>query len=287
MANILKLLKKRDLLCLGVTALCLVLLVGYRIVDGLCSDTTRPVISFDTESLTLSVQDDRAILLQGVTASDDTDGDVSASLLIENIRLKSSDGLAEVAYAAFDSAGNIAKVTREIRYSDYKRPTFTLMAPLLFSQNSNYDVLDVISATDVLDGNLQRQIQATNLSGFSNDETGTHDVEFKVTNSLGETVELVLPVEIYASGTYNATLTLTDYLVYLKVGDHFRAEDYLNSFVVGSKSVSLRNGLPDNYTLDISGQVDTQTPGVYCVDYTVKYGNPRTGYTKLIVIVEG
>ena len=287
MANILKTLKKRDLLCLCVTALCLILLVGYRSVDALYSDTTKPVISFDTESLTLSVQDDRAILLQGVTASDDTDGDVTASLLIENIRLNSSDGLADVSYAAFDSAGNIAKVTREVRYSDYKRPTFTLLSPLLFSQNSNYDVLDVISATDVLDGNLQRQIQATNLSGFSDSEIGTHDVEFKVTNSLGETVELVLPVEIYPSGTYNATLTLTDYLVYLKVGDHFRAEDYLNNFTVGSKSVSLRNGLPDNYTLDISGQVDTNAPGVYCVDYTVQYGNPRTGHTKLIVIVEG
>ena len=287
MANILKTLKKRDLLCLCVTALCLILLVGYRSVDALYSDTTKPVISFDTESLTLSVQDDRAILLQGVTASDDTDGDVTASLLIENIRLNSSDGLADVSYAAFDSAGNIAKVTREVRYSDYKRPTFTLLSPLLFSQNSNYDVLDVISATDVLDGNIQHRIRATMLSQFSDSDLGVHDVEFTVTNSLGDTTKLVLPVEIYASGTYNANLTLTNYLVYLKAGEPFYAESYLDSFNAGSKSVSLRSGLPDGYTLELSGEVDTQTPGIYCVNYTVKYGTPRTGYSKLIVIVEG
>ena len=283
----LKRLKKKELLYLGLTAMCLVLLVGYRLFAGISSDVTKPAISFDTENLTLSVQDDRSLLLRDVSAVDDVDGDVTASLIMERIRLKSDDGLADVTYAAFDSAGNVAKVTRQVRYSDYQRPTFTLTAPLLFPQNSGYDVLDVISATDVLDGDLQRQIQATNLSNFSSSQTGIHDVEFQVTNSLGQTVELILPVEIYPHGAYSAQLTLTDYLVYLNVGDAFRAENYLDSFTVGSKNVSLRNGLPDNYTLDISGQVDTAVPGVYCLDYTVKYGTARTGYTKLIVIVEG
>ena len=283
----LKILKKKDWLCLGLTAACLILLAGYRTITGLCSDTTKPIISFGANTLTLSVQDDRAVLLQGVSATDIEDGDVTASLLIENIRLKSNDGLAEATYAAFDSAGNVAKATREIRYSDYKRPTFTLTAPLLFSENSNTDVLDVISATDVLDGNIQHQIRATMLSQVSDSDLGAHDVEFTVTNSLGDTTKLVLPVEIYASGTYSANLTLTNYLVYLKAGDPFYAGNYLDSFTDGSKRVSLRDGLPDGYTLELSGEVDTQTPGIYCVDYTVKYGTPRTGHSKLIVIVEG
>ena len=56
----------------------------------------------------------------------------------------------------------------------------------------------------------------------------------------------------------------------------------------------LRGIFPRELDLKISGTVDTNTPGVYTVQYLVTYkengaitDRTYTGYSKLVVIVEG
>ena len=158
---------------------------------------------------------------------------------------------------------------------------------MLFAQSYIYNTLDIVTATDVIDGDLQHKVRATSLSDSASSEVGVHDVEFKVTNSLGDTVKLILPVEVYAAGSYNGQLRLTDYLIYLEPGEKFRAEDYLDCFVTSYTTVSLRGGVPSSYTLDVSGQVDPSTPGIYCINYTIRNNSTHSGYTRLIVVVEG
>lgn len=288
--------KKRTWLFLVLIALCLAVFYGYRAVDRLNTDTKAPQISISSGTLQLSVQDSQSALLQGVTAKDETDGDVTASLVVESVRLTDPDGTVSVGYAAFDSAGNVAKASREVQYTDYESPRFTLSAPVAFSQSSGVDVLSIIHVTDMLDGDITHRIRATSLSEEAVTAVGTHEVQFRVTNSLGETAELVLPVEVYPAGNYQASLSLTDYLVYLPAGTAFNPKDYLNSFTVSGEVTSLRSGMPRNFTLQTVGTVDTQTPGVYSVGYTVTYTvvsetNPEnnrvySGYSKLIVVVE-
>ena len=108
---------------------------------------------------------------------------------------------------------------------------------------------------------------------------------------------LELPVEVYTSSAYDASLTLTEYLVYLPAGADFDPARYLDTFTLRGVATNLRKGLPANYTLHTNGEVLTQQPGVYSVDYSVIYtiqnaNNPDfnqefTGYSKLIVVVEG
>lgn len=277
--------------------LCLLLFGVYRAVGQLRADTQAPKISIDSQLLQVSVTDDKSALLQGVSAKDNVDGDVTASLVVESTRLLEKDGTITVTYAAFDKAGNVAKASREVQYTDYASPKFSLTGPLVFVQDSNFDVLSVINAQDVLDGNIQHRIRATSLDETSIAMLGNHQVQFRVTNSLGDTVEQVLPVEVYPAGTYDAALTLTQYLIYLPTGSAFRAEDYLGEFTLNRETTSLRSGLPLNYSLRTTGAVDAQTPGVYPVAYTVTYArvneaNPDnsqhySGYSKLIVVVEG
>lgn len=277
--------------------LCLVIFGAYRTVKQIRADTEAPKITVDTQQLQVSVQDDKSALLQGVTASDNRDGDVTASLLVENIRLLDKDGTLTVTYAAFDKAGNVAKAERQVQYTDYESPKFSLSAPLAFAQNSNFDILSIIGAQDAVDGDIQHRIRATSLDENSVAALGSHKVQFRVTNSLGDTVELVFPVEVYAAGTYEASLSLTQYLVYLSVGSSFRADSYLGDFTLNQETTSLRGRLPDGFSLRTSGMVNTKTPGVYSVAYTVTYtpeyeGNIQTiqkytGYSKLIVVVEG
>lgn len=289
--------KSKKWLLLLLIVLCLGAFFGYRAWDRMLTDTQAPQISVDTQLLQVSVRDEKSVLLQGVTASDNKDGDVTASLVVESVKLLNSDGTAAVGYAAFDSAGNVAKAEREIQFSDYESPKFSLSEPLVFSGNVSFDVLDIVGAEDTLDGDIRHRVRATSLDDESIYMVGVHDVQFRVTNSLGDTVQIVLPVEVNLSGTYEAQMTLTDYLIYLPAGSRFDAEDYLDSYTVLGETTQLGANLPEEFSVRITENVDPQTPGVYPVEYRVVYtprdarGNPLertyTGYSKLIVVVEG
>ncbi len=286
--------KKKNWISIGLIFLCLGILLGYRTLVRNRTDRTAPVITVEEQLLELSAWDPREALLQGVTARDDVDGDVTTSLVVESVRLVNSDGIAAVTYAAFDKSGNVSKQTREVRFTDYESPRFELEYPLLFAQNRSYDVLGAITAEDMLDGDLTHRIRATVLDEVTSGYSGSYDVQFRVTNSLGDTVILELPVEVYTPGIFEGNLTLTDYLVYLKQGSRFNAENYLKSFAVGREEFSLRAGVPDDLKLTITGKVETGVPGVYVVDYRITYNAGTeyaeqiyTAYSKLIVVVEG
>ena len=282
--------KKLNWISLLLIILFVAALAGYRTVGRLRSDTKAPVITVDDQLLELSSGEPRSALLQGVSASDDTDGDVTDTLVVESVRLLRSDGTVTVTYAAFDTAGNVAKTSREVRFTDYESPRFSLSRPLLFTHNNSYDILSIIQAEDMLDGNISHRIRATVLDEVSDGYAGTHDVQFRVTNSLGDTVDLVLPVEVYTPGIFEADLSLTEYLIYLKQGDSFNARSYLGRFTLGRETTNLSNGIPEGMKLLVSGKVDTGVPGVYVVDYEVtgeQVNQVYTAYSRLIVIVEG
>lgn len=278
--------KKRNWVCLLLISLCLVCFFQYRMTNQLRTDTTPPVITISEENPEFSVQDSKAALLEHVSAADTRDGDVTDSLVVESVKLVDSDGTIEIIYAAFDAAGNVAKQTQTARLTDYRQPEFLLNAPLVFPLSSGFDILDVVQARDVVDGDISHRIRATSLDKTSVTTAGIHEVEFRVSNSLGDTVKLVFPVEVYSSDLYSAALTLTDYLIYLPQDAAFDARDYLSTFSYGAETISLANGIPENYSLKLTDTVRTAVPGVYSVTYTLTSGT-RTGYTRLIVVVEG
>lgn len=266
-------------------AACVAALLGYRYLDRVRTDTASPEIMFDEADLRLSVRDEENVLLCGVSAWDEHDGDVTASLVIESIRF-GSDDILNVTYAAFDSAGNVAKATRQAEYTDYESPRFSLDAPLMFTENTNINLLGVVSVTDVLDGDLSHNIRATSLDETSIATVGTHDVQLRVTNSLGDTVTLVLPVEVTAAGTYYGKVELSDYLIYIDVGSSFDASRYALAYTLGGTTYDLTDDREEGIDLTITDDVDTSSAGVYVVTYKVECGG-YTGCSKLIVVVEG
>lgn len=276
----------------------LAVFVGYRQYDAIKSDVGAPEISInDTQTLQISVQTPKAELLQGVTAVDRHDGDVSDKLVVESMHLMDADGLIEVGYAVADKSGNVAKATRMVQYTDYESPKFSLSAPLIYEVYEDFDIMRSVFAQDVVDGDIQHRIRATALGEESIMSQGVHEVHFQVSNSLGDISEIILPVEVIETGSYAADLTLTDYLIYLPQGAVFQPEEYLNEFTYRAESTSLRNGLPHNFFIEVTGAVQTQTPGVYHIEYLVTRvvqhaTNPEldqmySGYSKLIVVVEG
>lgn len=253
-------------------------------------DTTGPVITVEEGLLEISVKDPAEVLMQGVRAVDDRDGDVTASVLIESIYGINENKESTVTYAAFDAAGNVTKTQRVIRYRDYHAPRFTLSRSLTYAYGRKIDLLQDVGAEDVLEGSIGRRIHAALISETASIETeGVHQVKLQVANSLGDTVQLVVPVEVYDPEWYNAEVTLSAYLVYLKAGTQFNPRSYLKSFVVRGEVQNLNGITPEGISVEIDSKVRMDVPGLYEVRYVLSQTEgmmTHTGIAKLLVIVE-
>ena len=284
--------KKSIWLSSGILAVAVLVFFGYCILDRINTDITAPEITMNADKISVSVKQDQKSLLSGVTALDDVDGDVTGTLVVESVFGINDSNCATVVYAAFDMSGNVAKAERVVHYTDYKSPQFTLSEALAFEAGSNFEVLDIVGAIDVIEGNIHRRVKATMLSnGSSVKEEGNHRVQFQVTNSLGDTSQIELPIEVYPTDSYDAHLELSEYIVYLPKGGSLDPMNYLLGFTYRTEEFDLSEGLPEMFTVETEGNVNFAVPGVYPVSYTVKYTldeeHSYAGYSKLIVVVEG
>ena len=282
--------KRRHILLLIVMVAASALFCAYLLLMRNIKDTQPPVISVEEQMLEVSVEDPKEVLLTGITAIDDRDGDVTASLLVESIYGVSEDHVTTVTYAAFDHAGNVSKIQRKVRYTDYREPRFELSASLCFPYNSGFDLLEFVGANDVLEGDIRRRVRATLVSDTrSINEIASHVVRMQVTNSLGDTVEMDFPVEVYDPEWYTAKVELSEYLIYLKKGDQFRPEKYLKTYSVRGTETDLSRGIPTQIVSSIDSNVNTRNPGVYRVKYTLTSSIGQTAYSGqsiLVVIVQ-
>ena len=135
---------KKNFIYLGIIALCSLCFLLYISISQKSADKQPPSISFADQLLELSTQDPKEALLQGVTAQDNVDGDVTASLVVASVQLLDSDGSIQVTYAAFDAAGNVATVVRQARYTDYESPRFSLTTSTTFAYNSGFNIFNLV-----------------------------------------------------------------------------------------------------------------------------------------------
>lgn len=272
--------KKENLIYLLLLVLVVASLAAYLVATG-NDDTQPPALRLESDTLLLSVNDPEQALLAGVTATDDRDGDVTDLTVVEQISDLNADHTATVTYAAFDRSGNVARATRTVIYTDYTPPVLGLKEPLVFTPGNAATLLSRITVTDAIDGDISNRLKAS-LTGSSTNisEVGTHQVALRVTNSMGHTLRLTLPVDVLPTGVYGGTLTLTESLVYVKVGSPFHAADYFANMKLGTAKLTL-----NDIVLHTESDVNTSTPGVYSVAYTAQRGTVQA-FSRLIVIVE-
>lgn len=72
------------------------------------ADTTPPVITFPDKKVEYTLGDEMSVLLDGVTARDETDGDVTSSVRVRTISISEDNTKAVVSYVARDQKNNIA-----------------------------------------------------------------------------------------------------------------------------------------------------------------------------------
>lgn len=263
--------RRFPILLIILAALSVIGLGVYRFLEVRSVSGESPVITFDQNVLEVTTDATEAELLQGVTATDAEDGDVTDSVLVETSTHFVSDTTIEVTYAAFDSQGHVSKAKRSVRYVDYTPPKIYLTGPMVFSEAGVSELLSYVRASDCIDGDISSRVKVSAMeSGALLSTPGYHMLEFRVTNSSGDTAYLKLAVEVVSAYSSSQKLKLTDYLIYLPAGSEFDPEAYL---------VPLEDE-KERRDLTIDNQVDTEVPGTYDVHYML--GNSMT---RLIVIV--
>ncbi|MBR3241075.1 MAG: hypothetical protein IKF90_00015 [Parasporobacterium sp.] len=258
--------------------------VMFNLARAASTDRTIPVIEMDSESVTVSVEDGDEAILKGVTAMDGKDGDITENLFIESRTTFLEKGRFEVTIAVADKDNHINKATREVIYSDYRSPQFSLTNPLKFqTTKESEDDLNIargLSAKDVIDGNISNKIKISSEYSINSFNTGDYYMEFIVSNSMGDTIRLPVTVTIYSSSQESGLpqIILTKYLVNTTVG---QAVDILSLIEqINYHNSTYRRGEDGNYyngefssdgnaimissdSIQIESNIDWNTPGTY------------------------
>lgn len=275
--------------------------VIYGVIDRQNSDSTGPQITMDEKSVTVSCEAEEEELLQGIRATDKRDGDVSESLIVESMGNFIEKGRRIISIAAFDSDSHVTKATREIIYSDYQSPRFSLSGPLKFAAGED-SILGVIGASDLLDGDLTGNIKIASENYIQTDTPGEYQVTFSVANSAGDVSQLPVTVQIYQSAdeSQKPKIILSQYLIYIEQGQQIDPWDYVQKIIIrGKEYVKGEDGmLRDSDTMEdhektiitkgdvqVTGNIDEDTPGTYEILFQMSDGSQEPGSVRLAIVV--
>lgn len=181
----------------AIFGLALSVYVSLLVYDRGIRKETPPVLSCEEELIEVSVRDGEEAVLQGISAWDAQDGDLTGEIAVEQIGPFLSDGSRKVTYVVCDRSNRVSRLIRSIRYQDYRPPVITAKGAFRFPEGEEVDILSVLHAEDVLDGDITDHIQETYGNLKRRPEAGWYPMGFQVSNSAGDTANLDVTVEIF------------------------------------------------------------------------------------------
>lgn len=268
--------------------------IGYNIANRILSDHTPPVITSDSDTISVSVAAEDSELLAGLTATDNKDGDITDSIRISSMSNFTEPGKRTISYAVFDSSNQAATLTRNLEYTDYVSPKIHQTQPLRFSLNEMDDanLAENMTAEDCIDGDITKQIRAS-FGDVYISTAGSYTITVQVSNSAGDTCSV--PVDVTVTDPTDSAErekyypVLSEYIAYTDAGVPIDPA----AFLIGLE----RNGTQYLFDTDaelmpagresvvIAGAVDYNTPGTYTLEYQFANADGVTAVTKLAVVV--
>ena len=259
--------------------LCFVYIKGMNFYDTHKSRGSKPSIDVDASVLTVSVKDPTSVLLKGVKANDEEDGDISSSVIIESISDFDENMQRTINYAVFDSDGNVSRMVRSMRYSDYSKPIFKIEKAMIVN-NMFYskDLLSYVSASSSIDGDISSNIKVKEF--YEGNEDYKPTITYEVSDSCKMKVEFTLNVTLVNKVISNE-IKLSTYEVSLPAGTrYFNARSYIESISgpLGDLSRYINQ-------VNINDNVNYDVPGTYDIVYTYTSDDDSFGATKLLVTI--
>ena len=278
----------------AVFILSLIAYIGYNIMTRMTQDKVPPVITAESDAVSVSVEDDESKMLEGLQATDNKDGDLTESIRVSSMSNFTEPGKRTVNYVVFDESNNAATLTRNLEYTDYVSPKIHQTQPLRFSLNEMDDanLAENMTAEDCIDGDITKQIRAS-FGDVYISTAGSYTITVQVSNSAGDTCSV--PVDVTVTDPTDSAErekyypVLSEYIAYTDAGVPIDPA----AFLIGLE----RNGTQYLFDTDaelmpagresvvIAGAVDYNTPGTYTLEYQFANADGVTAVTKLAVVV--
>lgn len=218
-------------------------------------DKTSPEIVVPAEELTYTQGEDTGILVTGVRAYDNKDGDISDQVRIYDIAVMENGVQALVTYAVYDSSYNLGKATKIVNYVALSKEE---------------------TAEDNADGEKEDGEESADID---HSDADIQDDEDEVTTEEEVVEEGYDDPPLVSTGA--PVIRLTTHEIKLPVGGYFYSMDYVETAVddIDTLEYLYRN-------MYLEGNYDVNTPGVYeltyyCVDSSGNVSN----LAKLRIIV--
>lgn len=241
-------------------ALCAVIF-GFTFIAVNGKDHTAPVIVMEKKAIYYNGRD-TSTLLDGVTAVDDRDGDVTDSLIISSV-YPSGEGTGIVTYAAKDAANNVTTATRGFFYDGYDPYEVTGINNI-----KSPDLVGDAQDTETVEGDTQNAGE----DGGDGTPEGLSDGE-----SAGEVDYDQLREANLAAGI--PFVKLVQYEATIERGSDFNLFRYIETAVDDVDNISTK--------LRVDGSVDTTTAGEYELQiYAVDSDGNRSNTEILKITVE-
>ncbi len=269
------------LLRIAVAAITVVTVVLFGIVyakEKITTDKTYPVIKVEDGVLEVKTSAKEKDLLQGVTATDGKDGDITDRVLVASISKFSEIGYCKVTYAVSDSDNHVTTAKRQIHYTDYKAPRFKMNRPLLFSVQEDVNVVGIVGARDSLDGDISNNVIIYS-PDYEVGVEGKYTIQANVMNSKGDTAQVSLPLVVERTSLSPAEIELKEYLIYCERGKMPDFKSYI-------KQTYDSFGVLAKFDVTIQTDFNAKKKGTYAVDYHGTDADGHAAHTRLLVIVE-
>lgn len=161
-------------------------------------DAVKPIIESTADTIQVSVKDGPEALLQGLTASDDKDGNLTDRIIVGKQTRFVKEGICDVTYLVFDSGNNVGEYTRQVEYTDYESPKFKITKPLEYKLGEEVKILDRLKVIDSIEGDISDKIKIVS-SNVDNTQLGAYEVGVEASNSFGDTITKKLTVKIVST----------------------------------------------------------------------------------------
>lgn len=266
------------LLCVVLLAACAVLYVG--------EDRQGPEIRIPDGSVAYAQGDDTEVLLNGVTAADARDGDVSDTLRVVQVTDMSSLNYVVVTYVAKDRSNNITKTDRWINLTDgstSEAPAENLTADL---EEQSEDALSQILANVETEETAAAETNETTAGedgAQTNTEAGngTYDAPFseaegteaQTQESQSESSQTTESEELVSTGSPVIRITTNE--LHLDVGESFDYMSYVQACVDDKDTMDelysriVVNGEDANGNYVGAGIIDTSRVTSYDLNFYV------------------
>ena len=226
-----------------------VVLTVLSVLTVILSDSKGPKITVEQKSITYVNGDDKASLLDGVSAYDAVDGDVTVSLIVKDITVLNSGDTAKVTYAARDNNNNISEAYRIVTYVDSDENYSEPDDEAIFQEITEGEVTEAEEPTEEVKEEPQEEEKPEE----------SEKPQPKATENKPE--------------DKTPKITLKQKSVNINVGQTFNPSDYIKSKENAS-------------SIAIDGAINVMAPGTYPLTFKVTGPDGKTASETLTVVVK-